>query len=385
MLSKSREHGLELTPRQVDSLLETTAIDRGLPGKDNDYGAGLISALAAVVATPSVVAISDREQAIAWAQGKHIVRNPGTRELHVVYQASGGVYWSTSSDDGFSWSTAELVAPGANPCINLDFKGLPWVAYSSEENGWRRRLYCAVRRPNGTWTKRLVHQDPGAHFGAPSLVCSNWRNDAVPYPPPPDMGYLVVQGIFQSGISSRVLFIPLDTLHSNPDGMYNYAVVDLSSSTGMDAGQPCISRTPGDYVHVTWRGVQHDGTRRTYYQTCATDPALIRGGESPAFTAAHPVSDAQDLADVPVNDAYSDFVTGLWRAEEMDEGSIHEKHRHVYRPPHQWSEVEPWSEGSLEAGFPAMSRCAGVWQQQPQSEFPDGVVCRFAVMTILPG
>ncbi|MEO0079587.1 MAG: S8 family serine peptidase [candidate division WOR-3 bacterium] len=44
MLSKNPN----LSPRAVDSILELTAVDLGTPGKDNDYGAGRIDALAAV-------------------------------------------------------------------------------------------------------------------------------------------------------------------------------------------------------------------------------------------------------------------------------------------------------------------------------------------------
>jgi hypothetical protein len=48
MLSKNPE----LTPAEVDSILEVTSIDLGPTGKDNDFGAGRIDALAAVEATP---------------------------------------------------------------------------------------------------------------------------------------------------------------------------------------------------------------------------------------------------------------------------------------------------------------------------------------------
>ncbi len=44
MLSKSPS----LTPEQIDQILETTSVDLGATGKDNDYGAGRIDALAAV-------------------------------------------------------------------------------------------------------------------------------------------------------------------------------------------------------------------------------------------------------------------------------------------------------------------------------------------------
>ncbi len=48
MLSKN----FELLPVQVDSILQTTAFDLGVPGKDNDFGAGLVQAKAAVDAVP---------------------------------------------------------------------------------------------------------------------------------------------------------------------------------------------------------------------------------------------------------------------------------------------------------------------------------------------
>jgi subtilisin family serine protease len=48
MLSKNPE----LTPAEVDSILEVTSIDLGPSGKDYDFGAGRIDALAAVEATP---------------------------------------------------------------------------------------------------------------------------------------------------------------------------------------------------------------------------------------------------------------------------------------------------------------------------------------------
>jgi subtilisin family serine protease len=44
MLSKNPD----LTPKEVDSILEFTAVDRGAVGKDNDFGAGRIDAFAAV-------------------------------------------------------------------------------------------------------------------------------------------------------------------------------------------------------------------------------------------------------------------------------------------------------------------------------------------------
>lgn len=47
------EKNPNLTPVEMDSILEATAVDLGTAGRDNNYGAGRIDALAAVNATPS--------------------------------------------------------------------------------------------------------------------------------------------------------------------------------------------------------------------------------------------------------------------------------------------------------------------------------------------
>jgi subtilisin family serine protease len=47
------QKNMQLTPLQIDSILETTALDLGTAGKDNIFGAGLINALSAVNATPA--------------------------------------------------------------------------------------------------------------------------------------------------------------------------------------------------------------------------------------------------------------------------------------------------------------------------------------------
>ncbi|MBI1795440.1 MAG: S8 family serine peptidase [Candidatus Eisenbacteria bacterium] len=46
----------ELTPAQIDQILETSALDLGPPGKDNDFGAGRIRAPEAIAATPAMAA-----------------------------------------------------------------------------------------------------------------------------------------------------------------------------------------------------------------------------------------------------------------------------------------------------------------------------------------
>ena len=49
---------LARTPAQIDSILETTALERGPSGKDNDYGSGRIQADAALLAVPELTGVT---------------------------------------------------------------------------------------------------------------------------------------------------------------------------------------------------------------------------------------------------------------------------------------------------------------------------------------
>lgn len=48
LLQASRQLGITLSPGQIKSILENTSVDRGLAGKDNNYGAGRIDVFAAI-------------------------------------------------------------------------------------------------------------------------------------------------------------------------------------------------------------------------------------------------------------------------------------------------------------------------------------------------
>jgi subtilisin family serine protease len=53
MLSRN----MAMLPEKIDSILQTTALELGAPGKDNDYGSGRIQAPAAVLATPELTGV----------------------------------------------------------------------------------------------------------------------------------------------------------------------------------------------------------------------------------------------------------------------------------------------------------------------------------------
>ncbi len=90
MLSKNPE----LTPAEIDSILEVTAVDRGPAGKDNDFGAGRIDALAAVnyvsLPTGPVLKLTST-QVIDSTGNNNGTLDPGeTAKLLVTLRNSGG-------------------------------------------------------------------------------------------------------------------------------------------------------------------------------------------------------------------------------------------------------------------------------------------------------
>jgi subtilisin family serine protease len=102
MLSKNPN----LTPAQMDSIVETTSLDRGSAGKDNDYGAGRIRALQAVNAVPPgdtqpPTAIDDLITTVSL--GDIVLQwSPATDDVgvshYVVYRKSSPNYSPTPGD-----------------------------------------------------------------------------------------------------------------------------------------------------------------------------------------------------------------------------------------------------------------------------------------------
>jgi subtilisin family serine protease len=82
-----------LTPAQVDSIIELTAVDKGAAGKDNDYGAGRIDCLAAINLVPTndkPYVFKQSHQVDDWGGDMDGVLDPGeTADLIVTLMNSG--------------------------------------------------------------------------------------------------------------------------------------------------------------------------------------------------------------------------------------------------------------------------------------------------------
>jgi hypothetical protein len=381
-----------LTPVAVFNYVTNTTdqvTNGGNTWPNNNYGWGRLNCLKALKVTPAAIAQSDIANATGPSQGKHIVRNPQTNALHVVWQNSTSIYYQSSTDGGNTWSSPLSIASGSDPCISLDFNGAPWVTYRSGS-----AVYTAMQRATGEWHSWLNFNDVSVLVGPPSMVCSNWENGGGGGPPPlsnpPDMGYAVFV-VYPCGGGLEInheglIFVPFDTIHQDLplDTWYCYDAMQIYQPQGgwVDS-MPCISRTPDDYLHVTWKsGTQSGGQawNQVYYEASSlTTPGLIRQADFPTWSLPYQLSDNQTPCSTPCNDAYSGFVSADWRfGNPGDLGVIDARNRDVSQAPNQWGSVVAWSDQDYESDQPVLVGNAGVWRQE--FDYPNdtgNIACRF--------
>jgi serine protease AprX len=103
----------EMTPAEIDSILEVTAVDRGGPGKDTVYGAGRIDALAAVAG------VQENRQLTPQGLRLTVTPNPFRRACRVTAPAGAvvevldaGGRRLTALRGGGMWNPAADVRPG---------------------------------------------------------------------------------------------------------------------------------------------------------------------------------------------------------------------------------------------------------------------------------
>jgi len=304
-------------------------------------------------------------------QARHLVRRPNSEELHFVYQKLDGrqqdsVWYQKSQDGGRTWSR-DALARGQNPCISLDFHGLPWVTYTRGDS-----LFGNACDATGQWHEFLVYTNDLATVGPPSFICSNLRDET--QPEFPDIGYVVftrnprdpqdpVRGL---------LFAAFDPEYVNPDGRHSYCVSWVHSYGDLDPidTMPCIAKTPGDYLHVVWQIGRPDPIQEDsiMYQApvAATAPWLIRAGTYPVWVGARQVQLAHACnLNSPFVDAYGLEVFATWADDvpEPEGGHADVQRKAKLFSSQSWPIVpENWSATQDHpSDYPSMCAGALVW------------------------
>jgi hypothetical protein len=110
------------------------------------------------------------------SNGRHLIRDPSSGNLHLVMRTAGdSVYYSQSSDGGGSWSSPYLLGSGRYPTVGVAMTGPGYaaicVAYKRTVAGGGYKLSYRWCDPLGVW-HAPVDISTSTNPGPPSLVIS---------------------------------------------------------------------------------------------------------------------------------------------------------------------------------------------------------------------
>jgi hypothetical protein len=131
-----------------------------------------ISFYASPIGDP-IVAYSNTTEATSYSNGRKIVVDSNGK-LHVVFATKDTVYYTTSSDDGITWSTETAVGEGRNPAIELNTSQAPSVCWSKANE-----LYYAEHSSNVWGAPQLIYTGPaGSEVSYLSYVLDQKTNNS---------------------------------------------------------------------------------------------------------------------------------------------------------------------------------------------------------------
>jgi hypothetical protein len=300
--------------------------------------------------------------ATAYNQGRHLVEDPTTGWLHIVYAYGetdvSPIYYSYSTDHGVSWSSTEEVGQGTGPCIVCE-AGQVWVSYLRPN---QRKIFTAARLisgPSPTWTTFEVCA--GYAYSAPSMAVCH-----LPYPNSTAAVYVVYNWFDTNwamySICMNTVALPqgkIDTsecVHAVPDPAQFFAP-SVTVTAGGERGP--------EYVHVSWCMLPTpQGDAQLWYRMKFAPPhewdAPYRVSQPPPYEF--------EPAFYPSVEGFGDSVYIVWRSKEQGDpqGMVWRIQRHVEAPTPEWDYPQCVLDGLTEhANCPQQStRWAHVWHER---------------------
>ncbi|MFM8980473.1 MAG: S8 family serine peptidase, partial [Planctomycetia bacterium] len=206
-----------LTPAQVETLMTSTAEDRGTPGRDDRYGHGLVNAAAAVRAaqgatgTTPLLSVSP----LAISMGS----TDTTRDAYVANVGGGALAVGTlavSTDSGGSWLSASTFGSG-NATRNVDGIRITASRTGLADGSYAGRVQVASNGGSATVQVLLQVGSSGGGGGVPDLTVYVLAVDAT-------TGDTVREEVVTTATASTF------RLRNLPDGTYLlYAGTDLDN------------------------------------------------------------------------------------------------------------------------------------------------------------
>jgi hypothetical protein len=287
--------------------------------------------------------------------GVHLDRVPNSKELCMVFQEQNQIYSPRSNDEGENWET-EDIDNGLYPCVGLNYRGLPWIAYCKDGD-----LLCKIKRDDDSWKEIIIYDGDENHWaGPPSMQLATMpiKEDVIDYA---YITYPVYNGTMPDGPGEQP-----------PSSEHSYIYVSLFDTTGIDivthlidegpaeapVSHPCVSVTPADLIHICW---QRESEIWYITNTGEVTPENWRDVE---WTPTYNISDTKEPSEHPFVEAYGDEVFAVW--SEGETGEIIRRPRIVKNEYNKWGDLENVSNTpDFDSDYPQMStREVILWQEQ---------------------
>ncbi len=192
--------------------------------------------------------LTDDNAALAYNGNKHLVRQPNSSMLHLVYSFEGHMLYTRSTDIGDNWSALENLGQGILPAITLDFAGNPCVTWT-DVNG---ALFYS-KKTGSTWQYYELYYpvqpaDPVVN-SPPAITIS----------PGDDSPMIQIIATF-TGRSSEE-YVTHEVRHyyfnsDNPTQTYTIIETAIAPATPLRRHSPTIVRNEIDnWLHAAWMRV----------------------------------------------------------------------------------------------------------------------------------
>lgn len=295
--------------------------------------------------------------------------------------------YSSSDDDGQSWSSAERIWNGIDdyelrdPCVAVDQYNRPWVfATHTYVNigdlrfGW---LWGFRRAGEDDWDELVRELWSGYSIGPPSMVVSSGRDDAVA----PGGGLGQEE---EDDAPMAYVVVPYERWDiGQPTGerwLWFYAVDDagiryeceLAHAYSPDELRGSIDFLPGDDIHVVYQS----GLPRLYHRFTQAPggPSHFRNGGTLTWSDPMRVSrDQSEPASFPSLCADGDVLTAAWQAPGPTSGQeTWTAKKELWQPGSYWSYPAFLSEDDdYPAGHPSVaSRIAASFHEATEAQVP---------------
>jgi photosystem II stability/assembly factor-like uncharacterized protein len=255
--------------------------------------------------------------ATAFNQGGHLVRFQEDQKLHMAYETDINIVYSYSENNGENWYSEEL-SKGLFPCISVDQKGLPWVAFWRDGN-----IICSIKKPEGNWKEITVFERTGltTWAGPPAIAMGTIPDNASPQP----LAFAYITYTIYEGeempempapqpYPSTHSFIKLSIL--NETDIVHYTIDEGDAE--VPVSDPTVAVTPADLLHLVWQ----KGDEIWYITNL--DQITYESWQSAQMQDKMNISDSPGTpSQHPCVESYGDKVYAAWReGKETDPGEI---------------------------------------------------------------